>query len=429
MWTSHPSGYDRIAHNLLAMDKVPLDIVRPPAVPLQPALLPLVVGLPPSRVALLSPSVVARAHTAVGRSAGSGHLGRPTAGVIATLFALDFCASVDLYGFSWGSGDQRELAHYWRPMTHASHFRRCRGPTRICGGLSSKAHNLRGEFALFHALRASKLVGWHPDAPGMPKPTAWRGCTLPLPSLQGSKDQRRRRAYVANQHGHRAAASEPASQPPTPPAMLPSVGLGLGWQDDAAMGAAIAAFAAAGGRMLDTAINYRNHGVVRAALKKLPLETRAEMVVVSKLAKYNLGYNNALRAVKQLQMELGMAVLDIVLIHHPLGAGRDVDTWRALAEAKAAGSVRRIGVCNMRRADIEALAVQRVRRPLSIMAHRGALASLYRRVHACTDPAAALLRPLPPRPLSSAGAATRRRRARAPPVGASLATVAGALVP
>ena len=212
--TSHPSGYDRIAHNLLTMDKVPLDVVRPPAVQLQPALLPLVVGLP-SRVALLSPSVAARAHTAVGWSGGRGHLARPTTGVMATLFALDFCASVDLYGFSWGSGDQRELAHYWRPTTNASKFRPCRGPTRICGGLSSKAHNLNGEFALFHALRASKLVGWHPDAPGMPKPTAWRGCSLPLPSLHRTKDQRRRRAHAEadvpahqRQRGHCAAASD-----------------------------------------------------------------------------------------------------------------------------------------------------------------------------------------------------------------------------
>ena len=184
MWTSHPSGYDRIAHNLLAMDKVPLDIVRPPAVPLRPELLPLVAGLPRSRVALLSPSVAARANTAVGWSGGRRHLGRPTAGAIATLFALDFCASVELYGFSWGSGDQRELAHYWRPMTDANHFRPCSGPTRFCGRLSSKAHNLRGEFAFFHALRASKLVGWHPNIPGIPKPLAWRGCTLPLLSFK-----------------------------------------------------------------------------------------------------------------------------------------------------------------------------------------------------------------------------------------------------
>ena len=70
MSTSHPSGYDRIAHNL-TMDKVPLDVVRPPAVQLKPALLPLVVGLPPSRVALLSPSAAARAYGRGGASAGT----------------------------------------------------------------------------------------------------------------------------------------------------------------------------------------------------------------------------------------------------------------------------------------------------------------------------------------------------------------------
>jgi len=129
------------------------------------------------------------------------------------------------------------------------------------------------------------------------------------------------------------------------------------------MGAAIAAFVAAGGRLLDTAINYGNHGVVRAALEKLPPETRAEMLVVSKLATYNLGYANAIRAIEQMQKELRVATVDVVLIHHPLGSGRDADTWRALAEAKAAGGVRRIGVCNMRRMDIEALAARRVRWP------------------------------------------------------------------
>ena len=186
VWTSHPSGYDRVARNLLAMDEVPLEAAHPPAEPLQPALLPRIVGLPPSRVALLNPSVVALAHTVVGWS-GRERLGRPTAGVVATLFALDFCASVDLYGFSWGSGDKRESAHYWRPIDEGGRFRPCSGPTRVCGALSSKSHDLRGEYALLHALRASKLVGWHPDAPGMPEPAVWRGCPLPLRSFKDAK--------------------------------------------------------------------------------------------------------------------------------------------------------------------------------------------------------------------------------------------------
>lgn len=139
-------------------------------------------------------------------------------------------------------------------------------------------------------------------------------------------------------------------------AQLPLLGLGLGWRDESAMPGAIDAFLALGGRLLDTAIHYGNHDVVRAALAA-PRVRRSAVYLVSKLGKAEMGYRQAVAAIERTLHELGVQQLDLMLIHHPVGGGAVIDreTWRALVEAKAAGKCRHIGLSNINRRGLEHL--------------------------------------------------------------------------
>ena len=57
----------------------------------------------------------------------------------------------------------------------------------------------------------------------------------------------------------------------------------------------------------------------------------------------------ALDAIKTVLQEIGLSYIDLILIHTPMSAAEDLAVWEGLADAKAAGLVRHIGVSNFPR--------------------------------------------------------------------------------
>jgi len=127
---------------------------------------------------------------------------------------------------------------------------------------------------------------------------------------------------------------------------MPQLGFGV-WQvpDDEVVDAVSTALEA-GYRSIDTAAAYGNEEGVGEALRRAELD-RDDLFVTTKLANRDQGYDGTLRAFDESLGLLGLAVLDLYLIHWPLPR-RDlyVPTWKAMERLYAEGRVRAIGVCN-----------------------------------------------------------------------------------
>eukprot|EP00937_MAST-01D_sp_MAST-1D-sp2_P001890 g1890.t1 len=141
-----------------------------------------------------------------------------------------------------------------------------------------------------------------------------------------------------------------------------------------------------GGRAVHDALSYCNQYGVGRAVRDSGLP-REEVFVMSMVPKFLMGYNETKAAVRASLQQMGLAYLDLVMVHHraadftdwprqvckmkafpavpttadgskavwapPPCAGRDPtwrecqdETWRALGELKNAGLVRAIGVSN-----------------------------------------------------------------------------------
>lgn len=129
-------------------------------------------------------------------------------------------------------------------------------------------------------------------------------------------------------------------------ARLPAIGLGTYDLRGAAGVAATATGIDAGFRLLDTAFNYDNEGVVGRAITESSVP-RDELLYSTKLPGRYHGHDLAVQAVEESLFRSGLDRLDLVLIHWPNpSAGRYVEAWRALVEARERGLVRMIGVSN-----------------------------------------------------------------------------------
>lgn len=105
-----------------------------------------------------------------------------------------------------------------------------------------------------------------------------------------------------------------------------------------------------GYRLLDTATNYENEGVVGRALRDFLAESgvsRDDVTVQSKLAGRHHDYDSALEAGYESVSRLGLERLDVLLIHWPNPlTNKYREAWRALVELRDRGVVRSIGVSN-----------------------------------------------------------------------------------
>lgn len=136
-------------------------------------------------------------------------------------------------------------------------------------------------------------------------------------------------------------------------AVIPQLGLGL-YKVPAADAARLCRDAIAiGYRHLDTAAFYGNEEGVGHAVREASVP-REELFVTSKVWKDDNGYDTTLRAFEASMARLGLATLDLYMIHWPVpSTDRYVDTWRALVRLQEEGRVRSIGVANFHAHHIE----------------------------------------------------------------------------
>ena len=99
-----------------------------------------------------------------------------------------------------------------------------------------------------------------------------------------------------------------------------------------------------GYRHVDTAALYGNEGDVGRAVRSSGI-AREDVFVVTKLWNSDQGYDAALRAFDGSVERLGLATIDLYLIHWP-ETGKRLDSWRAMVEIKKHGRCRSIGVSN-----------------------------------------------------------------------------------
>ena len=99
----------------------------------------------------------------------------------------------------------------------------------------------------------------------------------------------------------------------------------------------------AGYRLIDTAAAYLNEEAVGKAIQRSGVP-REELFITTKLWVQDASYEGAKQAFETSLRKLGLAYLDLYLIHQPYG---DVHgAWRAMEELYKAGRIKAIGVSN-----------------------------------------------------------------------------------
>jgi 2,5-diketo-D-gluconate reductase A len=112
---------------------------------------------------------------------------------------------------------------------------------------------------------------------------------------------------------------------------------------------------AAGYRSVDTAAIYGNEAGVGAGLRGSGV-ARKDLFITTKLWNDRHGYDEAHKAMDESLGKLGLAYVDLYLIHWPVAGGETfLDAWRAMIEMKEDGRARSIGVSNFTQANLERL--------------------------------------------------------------------------
>jgi len=101
-----------------------------------------------------------------------------------------------------------------------------------------------------------------------------------------------------------------------------------------------------GYRLLDTAVNYGNEEEVGDAIRRSGAP-RDQIRVTSKIPGRHHAYDDAIASTRESLERLGLARLDLHLIHWPNPSdGLFPETWRALVDLQKEGLVTSIGVSN-----------------------------------------------------------------------------------
>lgn len=110
-----------------------------------------------------------------------------------------------------------------------------------------------------------------------------------------------------------------------------------------------------GYRLIDSAYNYENEGIVGRAIRESSVPRQA-ITVTSKLPGRHHGYAQARATIEESVARMGLDYIDLYLIHWPNPSqGQFVEAWQALVDAQQAGVVRHIGVSNFLPGHIELL--------------------------------------------------------------------------
>ena len=101
-----------------------------------------------------------------------------------------------------------------------------------------------------------------------------------------------------------------------------------------------------GYRLIDSAFNYENEGVVGRAIRESGVP-REDIIVTSKLPGRHHAHDEALLTIEESVCRMGLDYIDLYLIHWPNPSqGQFVEAWEALVEARERGLVKHIGVSN-----------------------------------------------------------------------------------
>lgn len=163
---------------------------------------------------------------------------------------------------------------------------------------------------------------------------------------------------------------------------IPRLGLGTWMIDDDKAADAVLAAVDAGYRHFDTAQAYGNERDVGAGLRDCGLP-RDALFVTTKLDAGIKDFAAARDAIDGSLVALGLDEIDLMIIHSPQPWDRfrngerfaegNLQAWRALEEACAAGKIRAIGLSNFEQADIHNILANGSMRPAvnQILAHVG----------------------------------------------------------
>lgn len=127
---------------------------------------------------------------------------------------------------------------------------------------------------------------------------------------------------------------------------LPNLGLGTYQLKGGSGLQQVLAAIKSGYRLIDSATNYDNEGIVGKAIRMSGVP-RAEFFVTSKLPGKYHDYESARDAIQESLARMGLDYFDLFIIHWPLPKrGLYVEAWQALVNAQKQGLIRSIGVSN-----------------------------------------------------------------------------------
>jgi 2,5-diketo-D-gluconate reductase B len=128
-------------------------------------------------------------------------------------------------------------------------------------------------------------------------------------------------------------------------AQLPKVGFGTSGLSGRACREMVAFALQAGYRHIDTAQAYGNEADVGAGIRQSGID-RAEVFLTTKIWMADTGYRDAKRTTADSLRQFGTGYVDLLLIHWPNDRIPMGDSLKALAELRAEGKARHIGVSN-----------------------------------------------------------------------------------
>ena len=144
---------------------------------------------------------------------------------------------------------------------------------------------------------------------------------------------------------------------------IPKLGLGTWFIDDSEADKAVIEAVKTGYRHIDTAQAYGNEAGVGRGVRACGVP-REELFVVSKVAAECKDYDSAAKSIDKTLQDMGLDYLDMMIIHSPqpwvdvnIETDRffegNVEAYRALEDALAAGKLRAIGVSNFLQGDVQ----------------------------------------------------------------------------
>lgn len=146
---------------------------------------------------------------------------------------------------------------------------------------------------------------------------------------------------------------------------IPQVGLGTASLNDDTVAPVIVTAIEAGYRHIDTAFRYGNQRGVGKGIRDSGI-AREALFVTTKLDGEFQGNERAVAGLDACLQQLGLAYVDLLLIHWPLPQRNEyVSTWKTFETLVKSGKVRSIGVSNFKPAHLERLFAETTIRPVA----------------------------------------------------------------